>query len=510
MIKIVSNEQMRLMDNYTINELKVPGLILMENAGRHAFDYITEFIKENKLSGIIQIFCGKGNNGGDGYVIARHLFNNGYKIKLFSVGDPNELKGDAKINYQICENYKIPVTILSSLENLSTFPVPSLIIDALLGTGIKGEVKGLFNDVIEYINHSEAAVISIDIPSGLNGDSPGVTGNAVSADLTITMALPKRAHMFYPARKKTGRLEIADIGIPPSVRNNSEIKINLVEDSDLSLPELEEDDHKYSAGKLFILAGSTGMTGAASLTANAALRTGVGLVNIGIPKSLNSILEVKVTEGLTIPLPETSHGSISKSALPSIKEKIHWADAVIIGPGCGREAETLSALIHSISYCIDQNKPLLIDADALFALSKDPNCILKLNANVILTPHHGEFLRLHPYSKSELHDHPWKCLQDFLSDKDFSINLKGAPSIVGNYRGDIYINSTGNPGLAKGGSGDVLAGIIGGLMARGVEPVSAAISGNYIHGEAADILVDVYGISSLLPSDLIDVLPDLM
>jgi NAD(P)H-hydrate epimerase len=509
MIKIVSNDQMRAMDAKTIYELGVPGLVLMENAGRQTYEYILDFMTEIDLSGRIDIYCGKGNNGGDGYVIARHLFNNGYSVRILSIGDPEDIKGDAKTNYLICKKYNIPLVVIKSSEQLIGQVPPGLVVDALLGTGIKGEVRNLFKEIIDHINDQGVPVVSVDIPSGLNGDFPTVSGSAIRADLTVTMALPKRAHLFYPAKKYVGLLDIADISMSEDVTTSEGITLNQVEYSDLRFPTLEDDAHKYTSGKLFILAGSPGMTGAASLCASAALRTGVGLVNVGIPQSLNTIMEIKITEGLTFPLTETIEGMLSKDALPGIKDRIDWADAVIIGPGCGRGEETLQVLRESIQYCLDSTTPALIDADALFALSKDPQLCGKLTTGFLLTPHHGEFIRLTSFGKEQLLTEPWHCLEQYLSDKDFHVNLKGSPSMVGAADGQIYINSTGNPGLAKGGSGDVLAGIIGGLMARGLEPDMAAITGNFIHGEAADLLLDVYGSISILPSDLIEVLPEL-
>ena len=510
MIKIVSNAQMKAMDAYTIDDLGVPGVVLMENAGRQTYEFILEYLSDNEIDATnIDVYCGKGNNGGDGYVIARHLFNDGYDVRIISVGDPDDLKGDARINYLICKNYSIPLIVIDSVDQIQNDHAPDLIVDALLGTGIKGAVRGLFKDVIESINNSKIPIVSVDIPSGLNGDSSSVPGEAIIADLTVTMALPKRAHLFYPAKKFVGDLEIADIGMPASVENSEDVTLNLVEYSDLNFPVLEEDAHKYTSGKLFVLAGSTGMTGAASLTALAALRLGVGLVNIGIPKSLNPILEVKVTEGLTVPLPETGTGMVSKEALSFIKERIDWADAVIIGPGSGREKETLKVLLDSIDYCNKLKKPALIDADALFALSEHLDFTKELSSNFVLTPHHGEFRRLSLNSKEEIETEPWLCLEKYLSDKKFFVNLKGAPSMVGVPNGQIFVNPTGNAGLAKGGSGDVLAGIIGGFLTRGLSPVEAAITGNFVHGEAADLLFSAYGATSLLPRDLIDVLPEI-
>jgi len=510
MIKIVSNEQMRLMDTHTIESLGVPGIVLMENAGRQSYEFILEFMSELNINGRIDIYCGKGNNGGDGYVIARHFYNNGYPVHILSVGNPENLTGDAKTNYLICKNYKIPLEIIESNEQLRQYHRPGIIVDALLGTGIKGKAKGLYREVIDFINSLGVPVVAVDIPSGLNGDFPTVPGSAISADLTVTMALPKRAHIFFPAKKHVGLLEIADIGMSEEIKNSDEVSLNQIEFSDLNFPMLEDDAHKYSSGKLFILAGSPGMTGAAALAASAALRTGVGLVNIGIPQNLNPVMEIKITEGLTVPLAETIEGTVAKDALPGIKNRIDWADAVVIGPGCGRTDETLETLRDSIQYCLETDTATLIDADGLFALSENTDLCQRLNSNFLLTPHHGEFLRLISSGKEKLHAEPWQCLEDFLKDKEVTVNLKGAPSMVAIPGGQIYVNPTGNASLAKGGSGDVLAGIIGGLMARGLDPAEAAITGNYIHGEAADLLLSTQAAISILPSDLLDVLPELL
>ncbi len=510
MIKVVSNAEMRQLDEYTINEVKIPGLVLMENAGLKTAIYIRHFIRTNKLAGAIHIFCGKGNNGGDGYVIARHFFNDGFEVKIFSIHDPENLKGDAFTNYISCKNLGVNINVINSIDQLQDLPRPSLIVDALLGTGISGAVTGLYKDVINFINGLNLPVIAVDIPSGLNGDSATLPGLAIKADSTVTMALPKRAHIFYPARNFVGDLQIVKIGIPDSKINTDELKLNLVEKKDIRLPALREDTHKYSSGKLFILAGSPGMTGAAYLSAAAALRTGIGLINIGIPESLNAIMEEKITEALTVPLAETASHTFSKKALHKIEEKIKWADTVLIGPGVGRETETLEVIIETIKLCLDKNKPTLVDADALFALSQNPKMLNQLESNFVLTPHHGEFLRFTQDSKDDLLSQPWNFLQKFLKDKNFILNLKGAPSMVGNPDGQIFINSTGNQGLAKGGSGDVLSGIIAGFMCRGMATKNATIIGNYIHGLAADELISTKGITAMLPSDLLEVIPQII
>ena len=387
---------------------------------------------------------------------------------------------------------------------------PALIVDALLGTGIKGAATGIIADAINHINNLPVPVVSVDIPSGLDGDSAAIGGPCIEADLTVTMALPKYAHIFYPAKSKVGQLETAEIGIPPFVKEDPRILLNLAELSDLYIPPVSDTAHKYRNGKLFILAGSTGMTGAAALTALAALRTGVGLLNVGIPESLNPIMEVKITEGLTIPLPETKSGTVSLKAIEQIRDRIDWSDAVVIGPGSGRDEETLNCLISAINYCNDIKKPALLDADALFALSVNKAIIKDLGDGFLLTPHHGEYKRLVGFSLDEIESNPSLCLRTTLRDNAFVINLKGAPSMVAAPGGQVYVNPTGNPGLAKGGSGDVLAGIIGGLMARGVKPLKAAITGNFLHGETADVLLETHGVQSFLPSDLIQKLPEIL
>jgi NAD(P)H-hydrate epimerase len=510
MIKVVSNSEMRQLDEFTINDVKIPGLVLMENAGLKSAQIIQKYIETKNIRGKIYIYCGKGNNGGDGYVIARQLFDEGYEVIIYSIGDPEQLKGDALVNYISCKNLNIQIKQIHTRKDIHKLKSPALIVDALLGTGIKGPVSGLYESIIKFINKQKVPVGAVDIPSGLNGDTAVPPGITINADFTITMALPKRAHIFYPTKKHVGQLKIVKIGIPQTKINTNQLKLNLIEKTDIKLPALPANTHKYSSGKLFILAGSPGMTGAAYLSAAAALRTGIGLINIGIPKGLNEIMEKKITEALTVPLPETSEGSLSKKALKKIQSKIDWADVVLIGPGVGREAETIEVVISAIETCIKQKKPALIDADGLFALAEFPAILNKLNSKFILTPHYGEFLRLSGDDKQDLINKPWELLQNYLADKKFILNLKGAPSIVGQKDGQIFINPTGNQGLAKGGSGDVLSGIIAGLMGRGFTPLNAGITGNYIHGAAADNLLDSKGMVAMLPTDLLDEIPEII
>ncbi|MGD9486593.1 MAG: NAD(P)H-hydrate dehydratase [Calditrichaceae bacterium] len=502
MIKVVSNEQMRDLDKQTIEDLGVPGIVLMENAGYQTFLVIKDICVGKRIHQVF-VLCGKGNNGGDGFVIARHLFKAGFGVKIFTVATEDDLNGDALINFKICQNYRIQIEKIQSADDLPHLPENSMIVDALLGTGIKGAVSGLYESIIEWVNAQEVTIAAVDIPSGLNGNSTDVSGSAVKADLTVTMALPKYAHLFYPARSFTGELHIADIGLPEFLQSSDDIRVNLIEKKDIILPEATAWQNKYTAGKVFMLAGSAGMTGAAVMSAMAAQVTGAGLIIVGIANSLNPILENKLTEPLTLPLPEDEQGILSQNALPLIYEKMDWADAILIGPGMGRHPKTMKLIAQVIEYGITQNKNLVIDADALYLLSEKKDILTRLNANHILTPHYGEFLRLSGDSTSSLRAEPWEGLRRFNNKYHCTVNLKGAPSVVGHKDEGLFINSTGNQGLAKGGSGDVLAGLTAGFLARKVEPLNAAIYANYILGMAGDTAKYEMGMTSYTPVDLI-------
>ena len=498
---------MQVLDRMAINEYGIPGMVLMENAGRAVFEKASELYNRDIHSGAIVIYCGKGNNGGDGYVVARYFQNSGFPVEVISICDPETLSGDALTNARICIKLGISIRHITGIAELDQLQKPGLIIDALLGTGIRGFAKGLIAELISFINSCDAPVMSVDIPTGLSGDFMTVPGPVVKAEFTVTMALPKRAHIFEPARSFVGELIIADIGIPLSVQTREKIRLMHVEARDIILPRTAGNENKYSAGKLFILAGSPGMTGAATLSALGALHMGTGLVVAGIPMSLNSIMEIKLTEALTQPLPETSSGSLSLKGMETISERIDWSNAVLIGPGLGRDPETLQLVMEVFALCNASTKPVILDADALFAISSARDIQQKMHENVLLTPHHGEFIRLSNASKKEMATEPWTCVQAFLKDKSCVVNLKGSPSLVSGPTGTCFVNGTGNPVLAKGGSGDVLAGMCAGLMARGIPTIQAAITGNYLHGLAADLMAGELGIASALPGDLFKYLP---
>lgn len=486
MIKLVTSAEMREMDRHTIEDLGIPGIVLMENAGAGTFRVIRDLLKEYEKS-VVSVFCGKGNNGGDGFVIARHLWDAGADVRIFIVGEAEGMRGDARTNFLAVKNLNIPHFFIHSISDIkkNLDAPPDLIVDALLGTGIVGEVHGFIKEVIDYINQQPGPVVAVDIPSGLNADSPLVAGSVVRADATVTMGLPKRCQAFYPAKSFVGELFIADIGIPHYVRNSGTVKVQIVEKEDIRLPFREPDAHKYACGKVGVLAGSPGYTGAAALSAEAALKIGAGLVILAVPEELNPILEAKLTEVITRPYATREKAHLVRESLPGLADFLEWCNVLAIGPGLGRSRETQAAILQILK---DFSKPAVIDADALFALANQPELLNTPHPNWVLTPHFGEFSRFFPkLKKTELQANLIEIAQEFASTRQINLLLKGAPSLVVNTDGEVFVNSTGNAGLASGGTGDVLTGFVAGLAAQGPDLDLAAITANYLHGLCADV-----------------------
>jgi NAD(P)H-hydrate epimerase len=505
MIKVVTADEMREKDRFTIDNIGVPGVVLMENAGRAAFRVIQREL-EGVVDPLVYVFCGKGNNGGDGFVVARHLWNEGIYVRIFCIVSKSQLSGDALTNYNIIKNMKIPVEFINTIEDIRELEnePPDLLVDALFGTGIQGMLEGFAKEVIEFINKNiETRVIAIDLPSGLDASSPEVPGSAIRADITITMALPKRCHVFYPAKNYVGELYIADIGIPPFVLNKDDVKVDMLEEADIVLPYRYPDAHKYECGRVGVLAGSKGYTGAAYLAAQAAMKIGAGLVILGVPESLNPLMEQKLTEVITRPLPETREQTIHRGSLAAIKELMEWSDVLAIGPGLGRSEKVQEVIIDILK---EFDKPVVIDADALFALAAYPD-ILKEgpHPNWILTPHLGEFVRFFPgESKETIAPRRLEKAREFAATYGLTLLLKGAPSLVAMPDERVYLNPTGNAGLASGGTGDVLTGLIAGLLAQQYDPDEAAYTANFIHGYTADFITEKETIYTLLAGDLLD------
>lgn len=508
MMKVVTAQEMRQIDQQTIEHIGIPGAVLMEHAGSAVVRVLRQQFAECKNIGIV---VGKGNNGGDGLVVARQLAHAGKPIQIFLVSPPESFAGDALINLQIAQELGLPITPVLSEANLdelkSQIVSADLIVDSIFGTGLRGSVRGFIGDVIKCINGSGKPVIAIDLPSGLSADTGIAEGACIQANYTVTMGLPKRGNLIQPGGTLTGQLEVADIGFPPRVIDAQNIQINWTQPSDAMrlLPSRPSHSHKGTYGRVFVAAASTGMTGAAALTSAGALRAGAGLVTLGTPKSLNPILEVKLTEVMTLPLPETAEGSLALEAKSHIIETVERTQSVLaIGPGLSQHPETVS-LVHSLVR--ENDTPTVIDADGINALSKSEDILSSLSPQTVLTPHPGEMARLIGETVETLERDRIGIAQQFAQAHNVTLVLKGAPTAIARGNGEVWINSTGNAGMATGGMGDVLTGLIAGLIAQKVSPFDAAVLGVYLHGLAGDIVAESIGLHGLMAGDVLNSVP---
>ena len=359
--------------------------------------------------------------------------------------------------------------------------------------------------VIERINELKAARVAVDLPSGLNADTGAVEGPCVKADYTVTMCLPKRGLLLYPGAEYCGEVIVADIGFPKKAIEEQGVQVELITEelARSLLPPRPGSAHKGSFGHVLVVAGSVGLTGAAALASLSALRAGAGMVTLALPESLNDLMEVKLTEVMTLPLPETPARTISIKAIDRIKEFLEKATVLAIGPGLSREPETMEFVRR---LCGEIEKPTVVDADGLNALAAERESLKSLGPNFVLTPHPGEMSRLTGMSVAEIESDRIETARGFASEHGVTLVLKGAPTIVASPDGKAFINSTGNPGLATAGSGDVLTGLIAGLMAQGMKPTDAAVAAVYFHGLAADRLIEEGKTSQrgLISGDLIE------
>lgn len=508
-MKVVTAEEMRNIDSQTINEVGIPGAVLMENAGLGVVHAIVNDFPASEFNRV-SIFVGKGNNGGDGLVVARHLIKRGYNVNIYILSESEKFSGDALINLQIAQKMNLPMQFILSEEQLTLhkdiISHSDIIVDSIFGTGLKGAVRGLAGDVIEFLNSTGIPIIAIDLPSGLDADFGKVEGACIRADLTVTMALPKRGLLLFPGAKYVGNLDVADIGIPDGIVDSQGIAVNLIQPSFASglLPARPPDGHKGLFGRAFLLAGSVGLTGAATMASQSALRVGAGLVTLGIPKSLNPIMEVKLTEAMTVALAETEDHSIAMRASNKIMSLIENVDVIAIGPGLSRNSET-SSLVRKL--CREVKIPKVIDADGLNALADGKKVLKELGSNTVLTPHPGEMSRLIDRPISEIQADRINIAMDFAKENGVVLVLKGVPTVIATPDGEAYLNSTGNPGLASGGTGDVLTGAIAGFIAQGLSAKDAAILGVFVHGLAGDLVAEEKGNAGMIAGDVIEYLP---
>lgn len=507
MKSIFFNSEVLNAEKKIISSLHIPSLLLMENAGYNSYLYITEYIKKFSIQNIYLI-TGKGNNAGDGFVIARHLISTGLNVTVFMLYDENELTGDAQINYEVLKNLfleydNIDIKNTPTIKEIKDELInkKSLVIDAVFGVGFKGELESRIADIFKYINSLKTVrVIAVDTVSGLPHYNSGE--NCIEADVTLSMGVKKFNSIFWEGRIKSGFNEVMNIGIPAEEfdKYNSR-KIYEVEKFDLKnfIPIRGIHSNKYSNGKLFVLSGSKGFTGASYLCSLSALKTGCGAVILGIPDSLNNIMEKKLTEVITLPLSQTDEYSFSLKAYKKISERIKWSNCCLIGPGIGRNPETLE-LVRKIIGEIDYN--YVLDADGLFAIKDNLELLNNNKGKIIITPHYGEFANLSGLDIETIKNNIYETSTEFAKKYDVILVLKNSPTVITDGE-KFYINPTGRENLATVGSGDVLAGIIASIYAQSKDAVQAALAGVYLHGLCGDLLYDNKNSSSTIASDLI-------
>jgi NAD(P)H-hydrate epimerase len=497
---------MQAIDRRAIEGLKIPGLTLMENAGTRVADTIGErFELEGKA---VAVVCGKGNNGGDGFVVARLLHKRGVRVVVFLIGEKSTVRGDALTNLERAQQAGLTI---QEIADPAAFAIPSnceLIVDAIFGTGFSGPVNSPYAEIIRAINAHHAPAVAIDAPSGLDGATGQVADPCVRAEITVTFGLPKYGQVVYPGKAYVGELLVADIGFPEKAISEERINLNYLtpKEATAMLPFRAPEANKGDFGKLFVMAGSEGYTGAAALTAESGLRCGTGLVILGCPKSMNDIFEMKMTEVITRPLPEVRNKRcFALRGLGEAREMIKWADAVAVGPGIGTYHETRELVFRLLERL---DKPAVFDADALNNLAKDVDKIKGHSAPLVISPHPGEMSRLTGRTIEQIQKNRIGVALEFAQEFNLVCILKGAPSVIAAPDGQAWVNPTGNEGMATGGSGDVLTGIVGGFLAQGMLDIDAAVLGCCVHGKAGDIARDEFGARGMIAGDIMAMLPE--
>lgn len=500
-MKVVTASEMREIDRTTIEELGIPSLVLMERAGLGVVKQVEGLYKPGQKE--VLVIAGPGNNGGDGLVVARNLYNKNYRVQVYLMASPDKLSPDCKRQYEICRRMKVPVKTTNTLR--SSQIKDKLVIDAILGTGLNKNLREDLLKAVRAINDAQTEVIAVDIPTGLSSDTGQPMPEAVRADITVTFGLPKRGHLIQPGREYTGKLVVEDIGFPGELLRSESIKVNLVEEEEIRalLPHRPPDAHKGTFGHVLVVGGSKGKTGAIRMTAKAVLRTGAGLVTIATPEEVLS--QLPVLEEMTLPIE-----GYSRKALTEVLDFIHRrADVIAVGPGMGREPETMEFVLGLLKHC---PVPSVVDADALFALSslgpvKLERFLQRVPSPLVLTPHTKEMERLTEITTDEIKTRPIEVAREFSIKTGACLVLKGSPTIVSS-EGKVFINPTGSEAMATAGSGDVLTGIISGLIAQGLPPLEASIAGVYLHGLSGDIGAARKTSYGLIAGDLIEHLPE--
>jgi len=508
-VHVVTAAQMRAMDAEAIEALGIPGLVLMEQAGTLTAVALARRYGPPGGKRVV-VLCGKGNNGGDGFVVARHLLIAGAEVAVFLAGLPGEIAGDARANLEAFAGIGgtiHPASEVTTRRLKTALERADVVVDALFGTGLSAPLRPPARDWVRAANRAGKPVVAVDIPSGIDGDTGKVMGDAIRADLTVTFACPKRGHFLVPGMDHRGALVVADIGIPPSVRRRFGGAVTLMTAADAArlVPSRKAAAHKGSFGHVLVIGASVGMTGAATLAAKGALAAGAGLATVAAPEGLNDILEQKLTEAMTLPMPETAGRGLAEGALKPLLEAAAARSVAVLGPGIGRHPET-QRLVRAFTR--DHDGPLVLDADGLNAWAGKMGDFPRRTAPTVLTPHPGEMARLVGRSAADIQADRMEGAWALARRIEAVVVLKGAHTVIADPFGGVRVNPTGNPALATGGTGDVLAGMVGAYLAQGLSAPDAGALAAYVHGLTADSWVRSHGPSGLGAEALAAMIPD--
>jgi NAD(P)H-hydrate epimerase len=504
---ILTAKEMQQADRQAIERYGIPSVVLMENAAGVVMDVL---MKRYPKAQRVIVLCGKGNNGGDGLAVARLLHNKGLGVDVFLFAPFKDLQGDAKTNLGIAQKMGVPIqTIKTSQqfgEQLPALASADLLVDALFGTGLEHPLEGLWEEVVETLNAVNTPVLAVDIPSGLDASSAEVIGPVVAADATVTFAALKLAHIFPPAAPYCGEVVVGDIGIPNEVMEGlSTLRLATPEELMHFLPERPEDSHKGRFGHVAAVCGSMEKPGAAAMTCLGALKCGSGLATAAsVPEVLAAVAHHSY-ETMGLKLDATSEGTVSRKGLPRLLSFLQDKDALVVGPGLSTVPETAEFILELVQTSL---LPLVLDADGLNAFAGKAHLLKKRAAPMVLTPHPGELARLLGCSADEIQKDRVKAVQE-LADVTGAVSvLKGHLTLTASPAGAVWVNTTGNAGMATGGMGDVLSGMIGSFLGQGIPAGKAAVLGVFLHGLAADLAVAKSGPASLLPRDVLEALPE--
>jgi len=510
-LKILDSKQMRNIDARATHEFGIPGILLMENAGSAAADAIEQAYDDLERMRIV-VLCGKGNNGGDGFVVARHLFNRGHQIAVVLLANHQEVEGDAQVNLRILTRLGVEITHAPDAAAWAAARAEvarcDLLVDAILGTGLQGPVRGFLSGVIAEIADLDLEVVSLDIPSGLSADTCHVPGEAIQANHTLAMGLPKIPHLLPPAELFCGELSILDISLPQAAIDAEHVALDLIEAEEIHrlLPARSRTGHKGDFGHVLVVAGSRGMPGAAALAALGALRAGAGLVTVATGRGAQPLVHAHCAEAMVEPLPETEGGTLARKGLAVLLKLAAGKDVVVIGPGLGGATDVTEVVRRAVEKI---ESPVVIDADGLNALAGHPDQFRGSSTRPrILTPHPGEMARLLGKRIDDVQRDRLGAARAFARKHQVYLVLKGYRTLVAAPGGELFVNPTGNPGMATAGTGDILSGMIAALVATAREPLDGILTAVYLHGLAGDLAATHRGEMGMIASDLLEHLPE--